>query len=144
MCFSNEGYLPIGIHEMTWNEFYKQFSFSPKRKMLIEGLKLLIAILKECGCTVIYIDGSFVTRKLEPNDYDACWEGDVDSILQKMEMLYPVLLDFTNGRKSQKAKYGGEIFPASFKADSKGTLFFDFFQQVKGSDNKKGIVAIKL
>ena len=47
MCFNEYGYMPKGIHEMTWEEFYKQFSFSPRRKVLLEGLKQAIEVLKE-------------------------------------------------------------------------------------------------
>ena len=73
MNFSENGCLVSGIHFMTWGDFYDQFSFSPRRKILIEGLGRAIDKLRHCGCSVIYIDGSFVTEKLEPNDYDACW-----------------------------------------------------------------------
>ena len=48
-------------------------------------------------------------RKAIPNDYDACWEETgVD----------PVILD--PGRAAQKAKYMGELFPASVIADADG------------------------
>jgi hypothetical protein len=147
MCFSDEGYLPIGIHEMTWDELFEQFSFSPKRKTLLDGLKRAMEVLKQCGCTIIYIDGSFVTQKLEPNDYDACWEGDWELVSTNMTRIEPLFIDqkdLSTGRKGQKLKYGGEIFPAFLTADSKGTLYIDFFQLIRDSDNKKGIVAIKL
>lgn len=144
MDFLDNGYLTPGVHNMTWVDFYHQFSFSPKRKTLLEGLERAIDILKQCGCTVIYIDGSFVTCKLEPNDYDACWDGDMALVVLNMQDLEPVFLDFSNERKKQKVKYHGEIFPAGLHADSLGTLYFDFFQQIRFSMDKKGIVAIKL
>ena len=144
MNFLDNGCLPHGIHSMTWDEFYDQFSFSPKRKFLLEGLERAIDTLRQCGCTVIYIDGSFVTQKLEPNDYDACWEGDMGIVVSNLQVIEPLFLDFSNGRKSQKLKYKGEIFPAEISADSFGTSYLDFFQQISFTDEKKGIVAIKL
>jgi hypothetical protein len=144
MLFSSNGFLVPGIHFMTWEGFYDQFNFSPKRKILLEGLERAITILRQCGCTVIYIDGSFVTQKLEPNDYDACWEGDFDFVCANMLIIEPVFLDFLNGRKNQKIKYEGEFLPAECSADSIGTKYLEFFQQIKFSTNKKGIVAIKL
>ena len=147
MDFLDNGCLVPGIHFMTWDDFYDQFNFSPKRKILLEGLEGAIDIFRQCGCTIIYIDGSFVTQKLEPNDYDACWEGDWDLVTINLARLEPVFIDFVDlstGRKKQKLKYGGEIFPAEFSADSMGTSYLDFFQQIRFSSNKKGIVAIKL
>lgn len=148
MRFTNEDYyLPEGIHEMTWDVFYELFSFSPKRKSLLDGLKQAIETLQKCGCSVIYIDGSFVTQKLEPNDYDACWDGDWELVFRNMSEIEPLFIDLkdlSSGRLGQKQKYKGEIFPSRFKADSKGTLYIDFFQQISDRNLKKGIVAIKL
>ena len=144
MIYTDDGYLEPGIHYMTWEKFYNEFCFSLKRELLLEGLERAIKVLTQCGCTELYVDGSFVTRKLEPTDYDACWEGDLEAVAAKMQVYEPVFLDFTNGRKKQKLKYFGEIFPAEITADSKGTLYLDFFQQIRFSEDKKGIVAIKL
>ncbi len=147
MLFLDKGYLEPGIHFMTWDKFYVQFNFSPKRKVLLEGLERAISKLRDCGCTVIYIDGSFVTEKLEPNDYDACWDGDWDIVSENVLKIEPLFLDkddFLAGRKKQKQKYKGEIFPSFLCADSKGTTYLDFFQQVRFSTDKKGIVALKL
>ncbi len=144
MNFASNGCLSPGIYHMLWDEFYNNFSFSPKRMNLLEGLERAIDILRKCGCTVIYIDGSFITNKLEPNDYDACWEGVFANVYSNMQIIEPVFLDFSNGRKKQKEKYKGEIFPAEFIADSKGTTYLEFFQQIRYKIDKKGIVAIKL
>jgi hypothetical protein len=144
MDFLDNGCLVPGVHFMTWNDFYDRFSFSPKRKELLEGLERAIDTLRQCGCTVIFIDGSFVTQKLDPNDYDACWEGEIRLVVPNMQVIEPLFLDFSNGRKSQKHKYKGEIFPAEIPADSLGTSYLDFFQQISFTNEKKGIVAIKL
>ena len=81
-----------------------------------------------------------MTSKDIPNDYDACWEEDgVDPAL-----LDPVLLTFDPGRATQKAKYAGELFPASVIADAGGLSFLEFFQTDKDTGNPKGIIAIDL
>ena len=96
--------------------------------------------LASAGCRVVYINGSFVTSKGFPNDYDACWEeAGVDPTV-----LDPVLLTFDPGRATQKAKYMGELFPASSIADSDGFSFREFFQTDKNTGRPKGIVAIDL
>ena len=104
------------------------------------GLKDAMTNLKDAGCRTVYIDGSFVTGKEIPGDFDACWEvEEVDPII-----LDPVLLTFEDGRAKQKAKYMGELFPASTIADDDGFSFLEFFQTDKETGRRKGIVAIDL
>ncbi|NEO46371.1 MAG: hypothetical protein F6K55_20470 [Moorea sp. SIO4A3] len=59
------------------------------------------------------------------------------------EFLDPILLDFDHKREKQKAKYQGELFPASYIADAAGKMYLDFFQ-IDRNGNPKGIVAIDL
>lgn len=82
-----------------------------------------------------------MTAKEVPGDFDACWEvTGVDATL-----LDPVLLIFDPGRFTQKAKYGGELFPAESVADSRtNDTFLEFFQIDKESGSPKGIIAIDL
>ncbi len=106
----------------------------------MRGLKAALENLKDAGCRTAYIDGSFVTRKAIPNDYDACWEEvGVDPVI-----LDPVLLTFDPGRVTQKAKYLGELFPASVTADADGLSFLEFFQTDSETGKAKGIVAMDL
>ncbi len=54
--------------------------------------------------------------------FDVCWKDDnVD--LELLLELDLVLLDFSNKRANQKAKYGGELFLASAIADAQGQTF---------------------
>ena len=104
------------------------------------GLKAAMDSLRDAGCRTVYVDGSFVTGKEIPGDFDACWEeAGVDPII-----LDPVLLTFDDGRAAQKAKYMGELFPASVAADDDGFSFLDFFQTYRETGRRKGIVAIDL
>ena len=84
------------------------------------------------------LDGSFVSAKALPADYDAAWEtAGVDP-----DRLDPVLLDFDNRRAAMKAKYLGDLFPASAFA-APGVVYRDFF----GTDRNgvdKGVVLIDL
>ncbi len=38
------------------------------------GLGAAMENLKTAGCRTVYLDGSFVTSKDIPDDYNACWE----------------------------------------------------------------------
>jgi hypothetical protein len=81
-----------------------------------------------------------VTAKAVPGDFDACWDGvGVDP-----DRLDPVLMDFSNHRAAQKAKFGGELFVSEAPADLLGTRFLDFFQRDTNTGQPKGIVAIDL
>lgn len=131
--------LPSGVHTATIAEVETRFAVSEPRKHLFSGLKLGLAALRRAGCRVIYLDGSFVTEKNIPNDYDLCWETN-GVIVDKLD---PVFLDFSYKRQKQKEKYYGEYFPANFIAD--GTLsFYNFFQTDKYTGKPKGIIRICL
>jgi hypothetical protein len=98
-----------------------------------------VMALRKAGCRTVLLDGSFVTEKPFPGDFDACWYPiGVDTA-----KLDPVFLEFSHGRKKQKERFGGEFFPATALAD--GTHFFhDFFQIEKDTGYAKGIIRIQL
>lgn len=134
------GLLPPGVHWADWDELVDRFGSTPWRQHLITGLEAALENLKGAGCLTVYIDGSFVTSKTRPNDYDGCWdEAGVDPLA-----LDPALLTFDPGRTTQKATFMGELFPASIIADADGLSFLEFFQKDKETGRAKGIVAIDL
>jgi uncharacterized protein DUF6932 len=96
--------------------------------------------LKAAGCQTIYIDGSFVTTRLEPGDFDACW----DATGTNLDRLHATIIAYAGDRTDQKTRYGGELFPASGLADSFGTTFLELFQTDKFTHRPKGIVAVRL
>ena len=134
-----EGYLPPGVHSATWDEVCDAFGDNPYRDRLLAGLRAALENLKLAGCTTVYLDGSFVTEKEIPGDFDGCWEVvGVDP-----GALDPVLLDFSNGRAAQKAKYLGELFPVRSDSGSIGQTFLEFFQSDQDG-SPKGIIALDL
>lgn len=116
--FLSSGLLPRGIHKAAWSEVKAVLGTTPTRKRLLVGLLEGLKALSGAGCTLAYIDGSFVTAKLEPGDFDVCYE----SSSMDFSLLDPVLKDFSNRRAAQKAKYGGEFFEAEAEAIPDGTL----------------------
>src|SRR5262249_53967663 len=129
------GILPPGIHKADLRELAERFASNPKRAWLYDGIVAVADALRVGGCKGIYIDGSFVTGKEEPGDFDGCWDprGVVAALLD------PVLLDFSNKRAAQQLKYRGEMFISTTNADGLRT-FLDFFQVEKLSGVPKGIV----
>jgi hypothetical protein len=134
------GKLTPGIHNATWNEIVTRYATSTRRRELLDGLLDALRSLKAAGCATAYIDGSFVTAKQNPADFDVCWE----SAGVVSDRLDPELQDFSDGRAAQKARYGGELYPADWAANSDGTPFLDFFQLDPTTEQPKGIIAIDL
>ena len=122
------------------DEVALRFGNNPWRQQLLAGLRMAMESLRRAGCQTVYIDGSFVTDKEIPNDFDACWE----EVGVAPELLDPVLLRFDAGRAVQKARYLGELFPASIGATADGISFCEFFQMDRETGRSKGIVAVDL
>lgn len=131
--------LPPGIHWATMDEVAARFANSPCRAWLFEGLVQAVDALTDAGCRRLYLDGSFVTAKERPGDYDGCWDP-TGVVAARLD---PVLLDFVNGREAQKRKYRGELFVAGLHSGLTGT-FLEFFQVEKHTGAAKGIVGLPL
>ena len=119
-------------------EVEQSFGYNHHRKALFQGLLEGSAALAKAGCKTVYLDGSFVTGKPRPCDYDACW----DPAGVSGDLLDPVFLDFSNGRSSQKQRFVGEFFPSSMRSGA--APFVEFFQVEKHSGKKKGILSISI
>lgn len=76
--------------------------------MLLLGLREALGLLADAGCRTAYLDGSFVSAKEVPGDFDVCW--DVTGV--DPDLLDPVFFDFSASRRAQKMRFGGELFPA--------------------------------
>jgi len=141
--FNDNGNLPPGVHWAEWEEFQEIFGTNLTRQRMVDGLELAMMQLKAAGCRTIYIDGSFVTTKQKPGDFDACWEDNgVD--INYLQSIAPTLFNFALRRAEQKIKYKGEIFPSNYPANDSGTAYLDFFQFDTRTNTRKGIIAIDL
>jgi hypothetical protein len=138
--FNDSGNLPLGIHDADWDEVETRFGNSPRRAELLEGLREGLALLRSAGCRTAYLDGSFATAKETPGDFDVCWESR-GVVLNELD---PVLLDFSEDRRAQKERFGGEFFPADVAAEPGGMPFLEFFQRQRNTEERKGIVKIDL
>ena len=134
------GYLPDGLHPMSLAEISTVLTWTPRRAWLNMGLIRATAALRAAGCRTVILDGSFVTAKDDPGDYDAAF----DPAGVNGDLLDPVLLRHTDGRRTMKAKYLGDIFPWGATACSTtGSTFRDFFRTDR-SGVSKGVVEIRL
>ena len=135
---TNTGRLPEGVHEASWDEIVQRFGWNQRRRRLLDGLAEAIELLARAGGRRLWLNGSFVTVKDDPGDFDACW--DVESV--DLDAIDPVLLDLSSGRAEQKRRFGGELFPNIIESGS-GLLFTEFFQNDLDT-GRKGIVLIKI
>lgn len=139
--FTKEGFLPKGIYRASIDEVKIRFgSSNPKRGKLFKGLIKALQNLKKAGIRKVYIDGSFVSSKTNPNDIDGCWE--ITANLDK-QILDPVFQDFSYERRAMKQKYNVEFFPATWIEGDSGYPFVFFFQ-LNRDGKEKGIILIEL
>jgi len=138
-AFDERGNLPPGIHNATWTEIVTRYATSTRRRELLDGLLDALHSLKKAGCRTAYLDGSFVTSKVHPGDFDVCWES-AGVILDRLDL---ELQDFSDIRAAQKARYGGELYPADWHAEP-GVPFLEYFQRERITKQPKGILAIDL
>lgn len=138
--FTETGVLPDGVHLASWNELAQCFGGSARRQVLLGGLQQAAANLRAAGVRVLWLGGSFVTDKEDPDDWDGVW----DPSGCDMTKIDPVLLDpadLAAGRYRQKAKYSGELLIGVEGAT--GMAFQMYFRQDKNGD-PKGIVRLDL
>jgi len=137
--FDSTGALPPGIHSASWDEIVDRFAWTDYRAEILDGLFDALAALRAAGCQRAYLDGSFVTDKEVPGDYDLIWETTgVD-----LARLDPVFFDVKPPRAAQKARYRGDLLPNVVESGS-GMPFVDFFQNNKLTGGRKGIVTINV
>lgn len=137
--FDEAGNLPPGIYWATWDELVVRYATNEHRARLMRGLKKALLALKAANVHTAYVDGSFVTSKDAPRDYDACWEMED---LQP-ELLDPVFLELED-TFIQKAKYRGEFSPVDSRDTTAQRTFLQMFQIDKITSRPKGIIAIDL
>jgi hypothetical protein len=125
---------------MAWDAFCRQFCITDWRRRLGRGLYRALNNLRNAGCRSAIIDGSFVSSKIDPLDYDAAF--DPDGVNPRL--LDPVLLRYDDNRRAMKAKFLGEILPWGACACAiTGHIYRDYFQSDR-SGVAKGVVLLDL
>jgi hypothetical protein len=133
-----DGFLPTGQHEATWKEVVDRFGTTPNRRRLLDGALMALKHLRDTDVTDAWLDGSMVTDKERPSDYDLCyayWQADRG----KLDPLLRGPLALTqNGRQGMKRKYLGDVLPQ----DRPDGGFLEFWQQDHGIP--KGIIKVRM
>jgi len=133
--FDANGNLPPGIYTVTLLEIRKRYAYTPLRNGLLAGFVRLAGALKAAGCRTLYLNGSFITSKLDPGDYDAVWE--YEGVNNRIDPLLRAGWDLN----AIKRKYGGDVFCRM--PDILDNDHVDFFQSDR-FENPKGIIKVDL
>lgn len=128
--FDTRGNLPPGVHVAQWEEIHDKFGGNEWRSDLLDKVEGVARELQRAGCRHVWLDGSLVTEKEFPRDFDLCY----DVATTDLDLIDPALLD----RGAAKQIYGGDILPTHPLLS-----FLDFFQTDRDG-HAKGIVEIDL
>ena len=138
--FRDDGYLPDGLHIATDVDVAFRFGTSTnQRRRLALRLRRWIELSRIVGAKRLFIDGSFVTAKNDPNDVDAVvWlpddfaervsRGDLEAVELETMLL---------------TRRPEEIFAAEDRRDWDDWL--EFFSRTREADGRrKGLVEVEL
>ncbi len=92
-ALQENGELPPGEHQASLDEIELIYALNDRRKLLMRGLRDATNNFELSGVKRIWIDGSFITDKEEPNDIDGCWEYKIDVDRDILDLLIPFFLE---------------------------------------------------
>ena len=138
--FRDDGYLPEGLHVATEAEVTFRFGTeTPRRKRLALRLRRWIELARAVSAKRIFVNGSFVTTKPEPNDVDAVvWLP--DDFAQRISDNQPEAMELET---MLLTRHPEEIFAAEDRRDWEDWL--EFFSRTREADGRrKGVVEVEL
>lgn len=92
LSFNSNGHLHKTV-ELTLTEFEQHFVRNEWRKERFKNALIFFEIFCACGCSTVFIGGSFVSTKINPDDIDLCFDlQDVD--YDKLGEVFPEFFDF--------------------------------------------------
>lgn len=139
LSFNTNGHLHKTV-TLTLVEFEEQFGTTALRKQKIRNATRYFEIFSSCGCTTVYIGGSFVSTKKNPADIDVCFDvTNIDD--EKLKKLFPEF--FGPNRINKLGEIRRELKCHLFIFDQDNTRFFEFLQYDR-EGNPKGLVKISL
>jgi hypothetical protein len=135
-----------GLHAIEEGEidaiFSSPFVHSSRRLQLVESLKRFLQFVRGIGVSCdIWIDGSFSTDKLEPDDIDIVvfiFPGQINSLSADRYKDLSLL----NDRALMKAQYSCDVYVERASDDERRTYFLRTFGTYGGID--KGVPVLKI
>jgi hypothetical protein len=106
---SESGFLPPGIHAATLTEFeerFVHFDRSDRRIRIFNGMRMLFAAIRKVDfIRRVYVAGSFVSAKAEPNDFDCLLVLDGAGFPQTLRPFEYQLVS----RRAARKEFGGDV-----------------------------------
>ncbi len=137
----NAPLFPAGLHPVDEsqldNHFLRTFVDSETRPALIRGLRAFVAGLRVAGVPFeLWLDGSFCTHKVNPNDVDLVVFANED-VINRLDPAVQSHLAGLFDRESSKRKFGCDVLfcPAGnleLRSYWRGWFGFDRREQPKG------------
>jgi hypothetical protein len=139
--FREDGWLPVGHHTATWEEVSERFDGTAggRRAILTERLLKLRDDLRACGVSgIIVLDGSYISAKLEPGDFDLLLIAPAD--IQVRKDTNPSLADILDAEASEQRGYSLFYIPDDSPMQEMLRGLWDFSKE----GVPKGIVEVAL
>jgi hypothetical protein len=138
-AFRYDGYLPEGLHEASEEEVVARFGQSTSRREYLLGrLRRWLELARAVGAQRFFINGSFVTDKVEPGDVDAVvwlpedWDAQLGAVRPGAIELWKMI----------KTRQPEELFAA--RDAWEWTAWLEFFSSIRNSTRRKGVIEIWL
>lgn len=131
--FDPNGNLPVGTHDATLAEIKARFAYNDRRRQLFEAMEKVVLIFRSAKCPEMFLDGSYITSKLEPGGYDFCWEPTGIIPTEDLRGLF-------REKAERKKIYLGDIFPRLPQPPYFPDHVIEW--QTDRDDNPKGIIRI--
>jgi hypothetical protein len=146
--FEASGILPTGIHDCDLDEIEARYVYNDRRRNIWHPFRFYLRQIAEGipEVSVAYVDGSFVTDKVEPGDVDLILEFSTVADLANVKARLPHLMN----RREIKAAHKVDLL-TRFEPNPPGDDFRELFQLLKPEDaidrgvpagTKKGILKI--
>jgi len=140
--FRDDGWLPVGHHQATWEEVVARFEGKPgsQRAILTGKLLELRDSLRSLGVTgYLLLNGSYVSAKSEPGDFDVLVVGPPN--IQEMKDADPRLALLLDAERAETVS-GYSLFYIANNASNLGLLIT--FWDVSKEGVAKGSVRVEL
>jgi hypothetical protein len=143
-ALTDEGLLPVGIHDATLAEVeraFGRFQVSDRRVTLFSRSQRYVADLQVWGnASAVLIDGSFVSAAMQPNDIDmiVIYRPDFDFTIERAPEEYNVI-----DKRRIRRRYGLDVISVT-AGSSEEARWIIFFGQDTRVRRKKGLVQVAI
>jgi hypothetical protein len=134
--YNSKGYLHETI-SLTYEEFVQHFGTNQQRMEQIQNSLPYFRIFHSCGLRIVYVDGSFVSKKKYPEDIDICF--DITGISEeRIKSIFPKFLDV-----NERGRIRRDLKCHIFTFTQEDTELFDRLNTDR-DDYPKGLVILDL